>query len=125
MTHPPRPVCIVEDDDAVREALVRLCRSAQLPVLSFSSADDLLAKGVPADTACLVTDVVMPGTGGSQLQETLHDQRPEIPLIFLTANDDPAVRDRARALGASAFFRKPVDDQALLDAIHWASTPGD
>jgi DNA-binding NarL/FixJ family response regulator len=43
-----------------------------------------------------------------------------VPVIFVTAHDTPETRCRAQSAGAAGYFRKPVDDQALLDAIAWA-----
>jgi FixJ family two-component response regulator len=62
----------------------------------------------------------MPGSTGFDLQQRLVLQGIRIPVIVISASDDALIREHARKLGAAAFFRKPVDDQALLDAIWWA-----
>jgi FixJ family two-component response regulator len=90
-------IYIVDDDESVLKALGRLVRSAGLNYQSFASGHELFAH-LPADgTGCLIIDIQMP----------------------VSAQDDDESRNRARELGAVAFFRKPVDDQALLDAIVW------
>ena len=64
-------------------------------------------------------DIRMPGLTGHDVQARLRMRGTTIPVIALSAQDDDETRERARALGAVTFFRKPVDDQALLDAIKW------
>jgi FixJ family two-component response regulator len=65
-------------------------------------------------------DLRMPGLTGFDLQEKITSRGIRMPVIVISASDDVKTRERARVLGAVAFFRKPVDDQALLDAIWWA-----
>jgi FixJ family two-component response regulator len=62
----------------------------------------------------------MPGSTGFDLQQKLAAYDIRIPVIVISASDDALIREHARKLGAAAFFRKPVDDQTLLDAIWWA-----
>ena len=69
---------------------------------------------------CIVLDVRMPGLAGTSLQAELASRGISIPVIIVTADEDPGTRHRARQAGAVAFFRKPVDGPALLDAIAWA-----
>ena len=69
---------------------------------------------------CVVLDVRMPGLAGSSLQTELASRGVSMPVIIVTADEDPETRHRARQAGAVAFFRKPVDGPALLDAIEWA-----
>ena len=61
----------------------------------------------------------MPGLTGLQLQSELKKRKIRLPIIAVSARDDADTSSRARQLGARFFLRKPVDDQALLDAIHW------
>ncbi len=70
--------------------------------------------------ACVISDVQMPGTSGLDLPVLLARAGRRVPVIFVTAHDTPETRDRAQSAGAVAYFRKPVDDQALLDAVAWA-----
>jgi len=113
-------IFIVDDDDSVRKALGRLIRSERLDFESYVSGKEFLT-ALPADAhGCVVMDIRMPGLTGHDVQEELRGRGHLIPVIALSAQDDEESRRRARDLGAVAFFRKPVDDQALLDAIHWA-----
>ena len=112
-------VYILDDEESVRRALGRLMRSAGLEVETFATGEELLNHLPTGARGCLVLDIRMPGLGGHDVMARLGDHHADIAVIALSAQDDAATRDRARELGAVAFFRKPVDDQALLDAIHW------
>jgi len=113
-------VYLIDDDDSVRRALQRLLRSAGLDVRAFASAEEFLESGDLSQRACIVLDIQMRGLTGFALQEKLASKDIRIPTIAVSALDDAETRERARKLGAAAFFRKPVDGQALIDAIHWA-----
>jgi FixJ family two-component response regulator len=113
-------IYIVDDDASVRKALGRLIRAEGLSSEAFASGESFLA-GLPDKTeGCVVMDIRMPGLTGHDVQKELLNRGQTFPVIALSAQDDPEARQRARDLGAVAFFRKPVDDQALLDAIRWA-----
>ncbi len=115
-------VYLIDDDESVRRALQRLLRSAGLDVKAFSSAEEFLRSGnLDEKGACIILDIRMPGLTGFDLQEKLASKGTRIPVITVSAFDDAQTRERARKLGATAFFRKPVDGQALIDAIHWAT----
>ena len=113
-------VYVVDDDESVRTAFARLLRSANLAVETFSSADEFLNKPKQKKDACILVDMRMPGSTGFDLQQALLEYGIPLPVIVISASDDAQIREHARQLGAVAFFRKPVDDQALLDAIWWA-----
>ena len=113
-------VYVIDDDESVRSGLVRLLRSADLHAETFSSADEFLNSPKQKQNACILIDIRMPGSTGFDLQQKLAASDMRIPVIVISASDDAQIRERARELGAVSFFRKPVDDQALLDAIWWA-----
>jgi FixJ family two-component response regulator len=113
-------IYLIDDDESVRRALQRFLRSAGLDVKAFSSAKEFLESGNFGERACIVLDIQMRGLTGFELQEQLASRGISIPVITVSAFDDRETRERARKLGAAAFFRKPVDGQALIDAIHWA-----
>jgi FixJ family two-component response regulator len=116
----PSLVYVVDDDESVRRALRRLLHSWGLRATTFASATEFLDSGPCEEDACLIADIRMPGLGGLDLQRELLAKGSTIPVIFITAFDTAETRKQARALGAAGYFRKPVDDQALLDAIRWA-----
>jgi FixJ family two-component response regulator len=113
-------VYLIEDDESVRKALQRLFRSASIEVRAFASAGEFLQLDEISQGACIVVDIQMPGLTGFDLQEELLAKKIRVPTIVISAKDDAETRERARKLGATAFFRKPVDGQALIDSIHWA-----
>ena len=113
-------VYIVDDDPAIQQALGRLMRSAGLRAETFASVIDLLDKGFFEERACIVADIRLPDISGLDLPELLAQQGRSRPVIFITAYDTTANRQAAHRAGAAAFFRKPVDGEALIDAITWA-----
>ena len=113
-------VYAVDDDESVRSALAKLLRSADLDAETFSSAEEFLKSARQNENACIIIDIRMPGLTGFDLLERLITERIRIPVIAVSAHDDAETREHAKELGAVSFFRKPVDDQALLDAIWWA-----
>ena len=113
-------IYLVDDDDSVRKALQMLLLSADMEVECFSCAEEFLASAPREEGTCLVTDVMMKGLSGLALQKRLIASGTKIPVIFVTAFDTPESREEAKRFGAAGYFRKPVDDTALLDAIRWA-----
>ncbi len=113
-------IYVIDDDDSVRKAFKRLLRSVNLESETFASAEEFLKIQEPTKNSCIIIDIKMPGLTGFDLQRKLMARGNRIPIIVISASDDAQIRDQARELGAVAFFRKPIDDQALLDAIDWA-----
>ena len=114
-------VYIVDDDDSVRTGLSRLMRSAGFEARAFGSADRFLDEVCEEGSACILLDMTLPRTTGVEVQRRLKDRGIQLPVIMVSARDDEETRRAARDLGAQFFFRKPVDDQALIDAIIWAT----
>ena len=117
-------IALVDDDLSVRRALPRLLRSAGYETRAFSSAAELLASGFAFNASCLVLDIHLDRTSGFELLERLRAAGANAPAIFITAYHDDASRERAHALGAVGYLRKPFDGNALLDAISGALSPG-
>jgi FixJ family two-component response regulator len=113
-------VAAVDDDYRVRESIESLVASAGHTPLVFASAEEFLRSGAPTSAICLITDVRMPGIDGLELQRRVRLQRPELPVIFITAHHDDEVRKRALSQGAAGFLYKPFDASDLLDAIDLA-----
>src|SRR5437870_7309006 len=112
-----RPVCVVDDDASVREALGSLLRSAGLAVETFGSAREFLASSRRDASSCLVLDVELPGLSGLDLQRELANAGVRIPIIFLTGHGDIPMSVRAMKAGALEFLTKPVAGDELLAAI--------
>ena len=113
-------VSVVDDDQSVRESLPDLLREVGFAVHAFASAEEFLASDQLARTDCLVLDVAMPGMSGPELQEELARRGDEIPIVFITAQEDESIRPLVLAAGAVACLFKPFSDTALLDAVHAA-----
>ena len=113
-------VLVVDDDDAMRESLCSLIRSAGFNVEAFSSARTFLRREMPEVPACLVLDVRMPGLSGLDLQTELADTKRQIPIIFITGHGSIPMTVRAMKAGALEFLTKPFSDEELLDAIRQA-----
>ena len=116
----PSLVSVVDDDESVRESLPDLLRQFGFAVEAFSSAEAFLASDVVTETNCLLLDVGMPGMSGPELEQELIRRRWEIPIVFITAQNDETVRPRLLAHGAVACLFKPFSDSALLDALNAA-----
>jgi FixJ family two-component response regulator len=120
MVNKKKLVYVIDDDESMRRAFQLLFLSADFDVQVFRSAEKFLESGSLSEDSCIILDMRMPGMTGLELQKELASRKIGIPVIGVSAYDDRPTRDLARALGAVAFFRKPVDDQALVDAILWA-----
>ena len=110
-------VAVVDDDEAVRTALGRLLRSARFDVEAFSSGAEFLESVKEHQPDCVVLDLHMPEVSGFAVQMRLAELGVPLPTVVITGYDTEATRERALAGGATAYLRKPVDDQALLDAV--------
>ena len=111
---------VIGDDESVRGAFQLLLQSADFDVQAFCPAEEFLKSASFSDDSCIILDMRMPGITGLDHQKELASRKIRIRVIGISAYDDRPTRDVARASGAVAFFRKPVDDQALIDAIEWA-----
>lgn len=119
MIDPPL-VAVVDDDESVRESLPDLLKLLGFAVEAFSSAAAFLASGCVDQTRCLILDVAMPGMSGPDLQRELTRRRQAIPIVFITAHRDEALRQRLIQQGAVACLFKPFSDADLIDALNVA-----
>ena len=119
-THPL--VAVVDDEEPVCKALMRLMRSAGLSVETFGSGAEFLQSLETRLPDCVVLDLHMPDMNGFSVQAHLARKYAALPVIIITGHDLPTTRDRAMAGGASAFLRKPVHERTLLDAISAATS---
>ena len=106
-------ISIVEDDQPFRDSMRKLVTLLGYNVETFPSAADFLGSPLVPETACLVTDVQMPGMTGVELHRHLIDAGYLIPTILVTAYPDEGVRDRALNDGVVCYLSKPVDDGHL------------
>lgn len=110
-------ICLLDDDPSVLKSTGRLLSSMGLPVESFTDPLAFLRYAQHGQPRLVILDVGMPVMDGLEVQERLHTISPSTRVIILTSKDDAEVRNRAIQGGATAFFAKPVDDDALLAAI--------
>lgn len=111
-----RTVVIVDDDAQLRRAVARFLKASGFQTRSFSSGESFFASAfTPADWN--IFDIHMPGMSGFDLAERLHSLGIRTPIIFITARDDTASRERACSLGAVGFLVKPFDSDALLGLL--------
>ncbi|MEG9436009.1 response regulator [Edaphobacter sp. HDX4] len=113
-------VAIVDDDESVRIALQGLMKAVGLTAKAFSSAEEFLVSGQQRQTACLITDIRMPGMSGLDLQAKLNAENCRIPTIFITAHGDSKMRLQALRSGAVEFLAKPFNDDDLLESVRAA-----
>lgn len=113
-------VAVVDDDESVRESLPDLLREFGFAVQAFSSAEQFLASDHFDQTRCLLLDIAMPGMSGPDLQRELKLRRKQIPIIFITADQDETIRQRVLEQGAVACLLKPFSDAALQAALNAA-----
>jgi FixJ family two-component response regulator len=115
-------MAIVDDDEALRNSLDNLLRSAGFRAHEFASAEAFLGSDHVHETACLILDVRMPGMSGLDLQRQMVAAHWRIPIIFITSHVDDEARARALEGGAVAFLYKPCREDDLLNAIEAALT---
>ena len=113
-------IAIVDDDEALREALGSVMKAAGFKIDTFATAEEFLDSDRRANTACLILDIRLPGMNGIELQRRLADSSSPIPIVFVTAHGDASVRDLVIKAGAAGFLNKPVRSDALLKAIYAA-----
>lgn len=110
-------ISIVDDDQSVREATRGLVRSLGYEAALFGSAEEFLDSPQMQDTSCLITDVQMPGLSGVELQSELISNGHSLPMIFMTAFPEPAIKERALNAGAYGFLSKPFDEDSLIACL--------
>jgi FixJ family two-component response regulator len=113
-------VSIVDDDESVRESLPDLVRQLGFAARAFPSAEAFLASEFVGATRCLLLDIAMPGMSGPDLQRELVNRRQMIPIIFITASADTAIRSQLLADGAVECLFKPFSESALVEALNIA-----
>jgi FixJ family two-component response regulator len=111
-------ISIVDDDESVRESLPELLKELGFTPRSFSSAVEFLASDAPLLSSCVILDVAMPVMTGPELFRELRRRNLNIPVVFITARKDQAVRARLLNDGAVECLFKPFSDTALLQALN-------
>lgn len=110
-------VSVVDDDESVRESLPDLVRELGFNVLAFASGESFLCSDAVTETRCLIVDVMMPGMSGPDLIAQLRTQNRSVPVVYITAHQDDALRGQLLAEGAVACLYKPFSDVEMADAL--------
>jgi len=114
-------VHVVEDDERVRAALIRLLSAANLDARGYASAAEfLLADRDDHAPACILLDLGLPGLSGAELHDALNHAGSTVPIVYVTGRADVAASVRAMKAGAVDFLTKPVDRHALFSALETA-----
>lgn len=114
-------IYIVDDDESVRKGMMRLMRSSGMESQAYATVGEFLAEVRNDNRACIILDITMPHLNGLELCGRLKEKNITVPVIAVSARDDGETINLAQALGVRLFLRKPVDDQALIDAISWVA----
>jgi FixJ family two-component response regulator len=114
-------VAVIDDDASVRKALKRLLRAANLDADVFASGRQFLETLPSGCPDCVVLDLHMPDMNGLDVQRHLAREGLRVPIVVITGHDEPQTRVQCLSAGAAAYLRKPLDDEALLEAIHRAA----
>jgi len=116
-------VAVLDDESEMRKALRRLLTSRGYRVEEYECGEDLLAALGSQPMDCLLLDLHMTGINGFDVLEAFRIRQIPVPVIVITAHDEPGTADRVHALGATAYLKKPVDRDVLLAAIEAAQVP--
>jgi len=113
-------ICIIDDDEAIRESLRLLLFADGLNSCSFESADAFLKDGNCIEFDCMLLDIRMPGTDGLELFQILNREQLPYPVIFITGHGDIPLAVSAIKQGAFDFLTKPFGEGELISRIHAA-----
>jgi FixJ family two-component response regulator len=118
-------IAIVDDEEGIRKALGRLLRAAGLEAHGYANGQEFLTAAAERRPDCVVLDLHMPGMSGLQVLRKLKAIGLLLPIVVITAHDEPETREQCLSTGARAYLRKPLEDRLLLNAISAAMrSPG-
>src|SRR5664279_5927925 len=117
----PDPIIyVIDDDDAVRQSLEFLLKTAGIAVRGFDSAKAFLEILPQVGSGCVITDVRMPEITGIELLQKVKAANPDLPVIVITGHGDVSLAVEAMKIGAVDFLEKPFDGEQLLSAVRSA-----
>jgi FixJ family two-component response regulator len=121
MTKDRNLVLVVDDDPGMLKCVQRLLRQHAYEPILFSSAEAFKNHTDVEEAACVILDINLNDGSGIELRHALNDAGISVPVIYMTGNDDPAVRKAAVASGCIAFLTKPFSTQSLIEPLKKAS----
>ncbi|MET0379970.1 MAG: response regulator [Spongiibacteraceae bacterium] len=110
-------IAIIDDEELIRRALTRLLGAAGINSQGYASGQEFLATWRHNPPDCVVMDLQMPGLSGFDVLQCLKNLGADMPIIIITAHDEPAMKQRCLQAGASTYLRKPLDDEVLINTI--------
>ena len=110
-------IAVVDDDESVRKALVRLLQAAGHAARGFASGNEFLQNRLTDPPDCLMLDLQMPGLSGTDVQRALNRADVHLPVIIITGHDAPSAREECMRHGAIAYLCKPLDERMLFGAL--------
>ena len=110
-------IAVVDDEEAVRKALLRLFRAMDLDAITYASGEAFIASLEISTPTCVVLDLRMPGMNGLEVLKRLAARAEKFPTVIVTAYDEPGSAEMCLNAGAAAYLRKPIDDDLLLQTI--------
>jgi FixJ family two-component response regulator len=113
-------IAVVDDEESVRLALARMLRASSFDVSIYRSGEDFLESLKTVVPDCAVLDFQMPGLTGRDVQRALSVAKLSLPIIIVTAHDQPSLREKVLADGAVAYFTKPLRRDTLIAALDQA-----
>jgi len=113
-------IAVIDDDSPLRAALVESLLSVGYAARGFASAEEFMSADEQVECGCVITDVHMSGMSGLDLKLLLSTLNSKVPVIMITARTDPSLEERAAAVGAVGFLRKPFEPTALLECVRTA-----
>jgi FixJ family two-component response regulator len=120
MANRPPLIAVVDDEESVRMALARMLRASSFEVSIYRSGEDFLESLKTVMPDCAVLDFQMPGLTGRDVQRALSIAKLSLPIIIVTAHDQPSLREKVLADGAVAYFTKPLRRDTLIAALDQA-----
>jgi FixJ family two-component response regulator len=114
-------IAVLDDEPEMRKALRRLLVAQGFGVVEYETGEALLAALDAQRLDCLLLDLHMPGISGFEVLQAMKLRQVSVPVVVLTAHDEPGTKERAHSLGACSYLKKPVDKAALLCAIQAAT----
>jgi FixJ family two-component response regulator len=120
MANSPPLIAVVDDEESVRLALARMLRASSFDVSIYRSGEEFLESLKTVVPDCAVLDFQMPGLTGRDIQRAISVAKVSLPLIIVTAHDQPSLREKVLADGAVAYFTKPLRRDTLIAALQQA-----
>ena len=116
-------IAVVDDEESVRKAVVRVLQAAGFAARAFASGTEFLESWHFDRPDCLILDLQMPGVSGTEVQQLLMRAGARFPIVIITAHDSPKLREECMSAGAIEYLCKPLDIRALVGAVSRATRP--